>query len=499
MQEYDVIIIGAGLGGLTAGAKLAKSGKKILLVEQHNKLGGCATTFSRKVDGKKVVFEVGLHLIDGLDSEFDPKKTVFQDLGVYSNVDFVRASEFYRFINSRVDVTVPFNPNNAIAALLEVFPNEKRAIETFYHDIKEIFGFLVEGNLEKLASVSQMTLGNYLDNLTSNEDLKLTLAANLGYYHDNPYTLSLIFFSAPQNSYFIGGGHYIKGGSQVLSDYLGKVITDNRGTIIRKHLVTEIITKEDTAIGVKYVPTKLKNLKESEEHTVFAKIILANTAIPNIVNHLVPSLHNTKYQREVNSLEPACSILTVFLAFSRSPATLGNKAYSTFISPKNLTTLKELRPSEKSDDFQKKGFVFADYSLIDSQLNEEGVFTGTLGCIDYLDHWDNLKDVDYNAKKKHVSKIFIERLNTVIPGIKNIITFCEVATPKTLLRYTLNPAGTAYGFAQIPDQVGPRRTKIRKPPIKNLYCASAWTRSGGFSGVILAGYSCALKILKDSR
>ena len=62
-MQYDIIIIGAGLGGLTAGAKLAKEGKKILLIEQHDRPGGCATTFKRK----DLVFEVGLHEMDGLD------------------------------------------------------------------------------------------------------------------------------------------------------------------------------------------------------------------------------------------------------------------------------------------------------------------------------------------------------------------------------------------------------------------------------------------------
>jgi all-trans-retinol 13,14-reductase len=63
MQNYDVIIIGGGLGGLTAGAKLAKEGNKVLLLEQHYIPGGCATVFKRK----DFIMEVGLHEMDGLD------------------------------------------------------------------------------------------------------------------------------------------------------------------------------------------------------------------------------------------------------------------------------------------------------------------------------------------------------------------------------------------------------------------------------------------------
>ncbi|UCE13846.1 MAG: NAD(P)/FAD-dependent oxidoreductase [Candidatus Heimdallarchaeota archaeon] len=495
MQEYDVIIIGAGLGGLTAGAKLAKEGKTVLLVEQHHKVGGCATTFSRKIAEKKVVFEIGLHEMDGLAYEFDPKKRVFQDLGVHDNVSFARVPEFYRFTNGRVDVTVPDDISTAIRVISDAFPDEKEAIESFFYGIREIFGFLVEGNLEKLASVSQMSVGEYLDNLTTNEDLKFTLTGNLGYYHDDPYTLSIIFFAAAQNSYFSGGGHFIQGGSQTLSDYLAKVITDNGGTIVLRHLVTRIITEDGTAIGVIYVPKRHMD----QQLTAKGKIILVNAALPNVINNLVPSLSDSTYQQTVNSFKIACSILSVYLAFSKPPSTLvPQHVYSTFILPENLSSLKDLYSQERSNDFSKKGFVFVDYSMIDSRLNEEDIYTGALCCVDYIDHWAALTSYEYSTKKESVAQTLIQRLNQIIPGIQDIISYSEVATPKTIVRYTQNPAGTAYGFAQTPDQIGPMRTSIRKPPIKNLYCASAWTGSGGFSGAIMAGYSGALKILKDN-
>ena len=84
-MNYDVIIIGAGLGGLTAGAKLARTGKKVLLVEQHNIPGGCATTFKRK----DFTVEVGLHEMDGLD-EIDVKRDIFEDLDIFNNVKLIR-------------------------------------------------------------------------------------------------------------------------------------------------------------------------------------------------------------------------------------------------------------------------------------------------------------------------------------------------------------------------------------------------------------------------
>ncbi|MFX0208926.1 MAG: phytoene desaturase family protein [Candidatus Hodarchaeota archaeon] len=491
-EKYDIIIIGGGLGGLTAGAKLAKEGNKILVIEQHSKVGGCATIFHRKVKGKTITLEVGLHMMNGLDREDDFKRDLFRELGVFDNVEFIKVPEFYRFTNGRYDVVVPQDIEKAISSLSEAFPKEINAIETFFNDISHISSAVGSENMPELLKFSTLSVGEYFDNLTKNEDLKMVLTANLGYYHDDPYGLSIIFFSVPQDSFFTGGGHFIKGGSQVLSDYLGTIITKNGGDIILNHLVTEIITEDDTAIGVKYIHKKREDLPELLS---FAKIIIANAAMPNVVNKLLgEKLKNSEYAHKVNSFKISCSLYTVYLAFSQPPSTIGNKCFSTFIYDENIKTLKAAYNLEQTADYSKKGFVFTDYSIFDSQL--EG-YIGALCGIDHLEHWDQLSATDYNNKKQELKDTLINRLDKVIPGIKDIIIYSEVATPKTIVRYTQNPQGTVYGFAQTPTQIGPLKSDIKKPPIKNLYYASAWVGSGGFSGAIYSGYSCALKVLKD--
>jgi phytoene dehydrogenase-like protein len=92
-MRYDVIVIGAGLGGLTAGAKLAREGMKVLVIEQHSRPGGCATTFRRG----EYTLEVGLHEMDGPGSR-DVKNRIFGELEVTGNVEFIPVPEFYRFI-----------------------------------------------------------------------------------------------------------------------------------------------------------------------------------------------------------------------------------------------------------------------------------------------------------------------------------------------------------------------------------------------------------------
>ena len=104
-MHYDVIIIGSGLGGLTAGAKLVKEGKSVLVLEQHDRPGGCATTFKRR----DFTMEVGLHEMDGLHPR-DIKKRIFDDIGLGERVTFLPVPEFYRFINERYELVIPHDP-----------------------------------------------------------------------------------------------------------------------------------------------------------------------------------------------------------------------------------------------------------------------------------------------------------------------------------------------------------------------------------------------------
>ena len=479
-MNYDIIIIGSGLGGLTAGAKLAKSGKKILLIEQHSIPGGCATTFKRK----DFVFEVGLHEMDGLDKR-DMKTKIFRDLGVFDNVEFLKVPEFYHFTNNRYKITIPHEPEKAIEVLIANFPNEEKGINLYFEQILN-----AKEKAKELRDKPEMSVGEFLDSIINNEDLKLVLLGNLGYFHDDPYSLSLNYYSVAQGSYYRGGGNFIKGGSQKLSDYLANFITKNGGEVIFKHLVTEIITENNKAIGVKYKSSK----KESSEiNTAFADEIIANAAIPNVANLLLPKKYGEELQQNYKKHEIGASLLTIYFGFKTPVKNLGNKYYSTFVYDDSVKTQSDIKENNRSN-FNKRSFTFVDYSQVDSELCSKDKSVGVICCIDYFSDWNQLSKEEYKAKKEEVAKIFISRLEQLIPGIENQIEYYELGTSKTVASYTLNPEGAVYGFAQTPERV--RLDKIKS--IDNLHFASAWTKiGGGFSGAIFSGYLCAFDILRN--
>ena len=112
-----------------------------------------------------------------------------------------------------------------------------------------------------------------------------------------------------------------------------------------------------------------------------------------------------------------------------------------------------------------------------------------------MDDWKNLSKEAYRVKKQLAGEQLTERLEQLIPGCRKHIAHMEVGTAKTVHRYTHNPGGAVYGFAQVPDR--PARTSLAA--IKNLHVASAWGKSGGgFSGALFSGYMTALDLLRRS-
>lgn len=476
-MKYDAVIIGAGLGGLIAGAKLSKSGKKVLLVEQHSIPGGCATTFKRK----DFWFEVGLHEMDGLHPR-DMKTKIFRDLDVFNNVEFLRVPEFYKFLHKDFNIVIPHDPEEAKAVLLKNFPDEESAIDAYFYQILNIKQIKKEN-----ADKEESNIGDFLDSITQNEVLKLALLGNLGYFHDDPYTLSLSYYSEAQNAYYSGGGNFIKGGSQKLSDYLAGFIKTNGGEVVYNHIVTEIIVDDKIAVGIKY---KKKNSDELIE--VYGENIIANASIPQLAEKLLPKEQAEVIESDINKREVGASLLTIYLGFNKMLKDIGNTNYSTFIYDNSIEKIADILPNNKTD-FSERSFTFVDYGQVDDSLAPAGKSTGVVCCIDYITDWNQLSKEDYKAKKEEVAQNYINRLESILPGFKDAVEYYEVGTSKTVERYTLNPKGAVYGFSQTPERAGFDPIK----QIENLYYASAWTQiGGGFTGAIFNGYLTAFGILR---
>jgi len=357
-MKYDVIIIGGGLGGLTAGAKLARSGKKVMLIEQHDRPGGCATTFDRK----EFTIEVGLHEMDGLHSS-DMKRKIFNDLGIFERVSFLELPEFYRFINTRYDIVIPHDAEEAKIVLVKNFPKEEEGINTYFYHLLNARKIIAgsHGSIDK-------SVGQFLDEIIEDDDLKLVLLGNLGYFHDDPYTLSYYYYLHAQGSYFNGRANFIKGGSQQLSNALSKIITDNGGEVNLNSLATKILFDNNLPVGVKYKQGRGNKSILSED---YAGEIIVNSALPNMIRDMVPGSLAARLEKSIGPLDIAASLLTVYYGFNRPLKDIGNRYYSTFIFDDSVKCQSDIVINNHSD-FDTRSLTFVDYSQIDSALAPEG-------------------------------------------------------------------------------------------------------------------------------
>ncbi len=139
LPAYDVIVVGSGMAGLMAGTRLAKAGKKVLMLEKHNLTGGYATSFVRG----RYEFEVSLHEAcefgDGKDGRgYGAVRKMFDDLGV--ELDWVMVPDAYRVIltDLGVDFTMPFGIENAIQAIEKMEPGNGKKVRNYFKLFEEI-------------------------------------------------------------------------------------------------------------------------------------------------------------------------------------------------------------------------------------------------------------------------------------------------------------------------------------------------------------------------
>jgi len=485
----SITIIGAGLGGLTSGALLAKAGYKVTVLEQHTIVGGCATVFTRG----KFRCEVGLHELDNVYN--DPiKKEIFETLGIYDHIEFVPTREFFRIKTDLIDFTMPHDKNEAIEKLVFKYPKERLAIEHYFNLIGNVSNdFMKVQNIKwwqylvfpfvfkTIAQYKNRSVKDVMDQLFVSEELKLILNANVGYYHDKIGDFSFLFHSIAQNSYYSGGSWYIKGGSQNLSDYLASIIKENGGEIVTKAEVIEIKHNNKNATSVVYT---------HKQETIELK---SDMVISNVSPQSTYALSKVPYSEKK---KVASSYFVIYIGFNQNLKKMyGEKSYSQFYFTANTLDEYDLNLTQ---DITKRGFVFVDYSQIDAGLCSEDKSYGAICTSDFLADWENLSEEEYKNKKQKVLQSYLKTLEKEYPNIREHISFAEVGTPKTIKRYIRTQNGTPSGFAPTASQFF-RIPHIKSNQLNNLYFTGAWIFGGGFTSAIISGKMCAEMFAEDVR
>src|ERR1700761_287314 len=257
MADGDVVVIGAGLGGLTAGAILARAGRKVLIIERSNSVGGAASSYK----SGDLFVEGSLHETSDPHDPRDPKHDPLTRAGVIDAVKWVPSGALYEVRGGPLGLpfVMPDHFTQAQRVLTERFPEAADGIAQLLGDMERIAGSVsalsrsagqaksarqnVNALLKLVPSLGdwRLSLSEKLDRVFGdNEAVKCALAANLSYFHDDPGTLWWIFFAMAQGSYLQSGGRYVQGGSQRLSSALARSVRNAGGEVLVRRIVSHV-------------------------------------------------------------------------------------------------------------------------------------------------------------------------------------------------------------------------------------------------------------------
>jgi all-trans-retinol 13,14-reductase len=506
-DEFDAIIIGSGLGGLSCGAAFARQGFKVLVLEQHDKPGGYATSFKRPGGFE---FDVSLHST-GV-GERNGVHNLIPGFPEITSVDFVPHPTLYRAIFPGHDIRVPNrNLPEYVTYLKKSFPAEADQIAALFQEMGQLtdeLGRLSASNgkvdysrfpidFPIVYRYSGSTWGQIVDAKLRDPKLKGIVSALWGYYGLPPSKLASIYYAAPTYSYLTGGGFYPKGRSQTISNAFVDFIQKRGGHVLLNTRASQILVKDGAAYGV----------GAADGHQYTARVVVSNANAYDTFHGLIASTpaddRVKEYLAKIDAYRISLSSFQVFLGLKRDLVREVGITDSEIFFNTGYDHEAAYEGMLKTD-LSNPGYGVTLYDNLFPGYSPKGKNTVNLLVLQGYDHWkpfaaDYVKGnkAAYRAEKERIADLLIAKAEkTLMPGLSNAIEVKEIGTPLTNARYTSNYRGAIYGFDQTLDNSNPRRLP-HNTPIKNLYLSGAWTQPGhGYGAVIPSGLQCFGEIIK---
>ena len=487
-DTYDVIIVGSGVGGLTAGLALQtlKPNLKTLILEQHYAPGGYISGFKRN----GYYFDSGA---EGL--VFAGENQIFKKAldGLGLNLNLLSIDPVEVLYYSDKTITMHANVDKYVLELKEKFPENVQEIDRFFDILKKInqdYNSIVKSNLNPnfkellkiglksptMRKYAMMSFKDFLDKFITNKQLKDILSIYclwLGVPSDSISAVSagLIFY------YPIFNGHYYpKGGMFAFAQKLAESFVEKGGEIQYRKKVTQILTKRRKAIGVELVDGSKFN----------AKWIISNADLKRTVfDYVGMKKFPNRYLIKVAKKNQSVSGFSVFLGLDEKLE--GYPSHMTY----NLEPDKYIRDI-LSGKYDPKEVMIRIPSEIDHDLNENGkssVILLSFAPYEWENKWNSSDRESYMKTKESYANKLIKLAENVIPGLSEHVEVKFISTPLTFERYSLNTQGAWYG---------PRKgsAKIsKKTPIKRLFLAGANIAGAGVPSNFFSGIDTAEHIM----
>ncbi len=508
-KNYDIIVIGAGCGGLTAAVCAAKQGKKVLLVERHNLPGGFNTSFVRG----RFEFEVSLNQLCEFSDEAGSGETrrVFDEIGISNKIKWIKIPSAYRVISKSrsgdiIDVTLPSGIENYINAMEEYVPGSKEPLTKVFQLAEEINNALNHlSELEKQPSYREIRnifkkYGNFVRTApySVNEVLSVLnlplktrdiFEAHWLQFGVDCDRLSFTHYALYMYNLLKYGTVIPASRSHSLSMAIASELEDSGGEILYNSHVSRIKFKNGKPVGI--------ILKNGE--TISSNHIICNCSPTTVYGKMIKSSDiPVSAIKRTNARTYGARGACVYIGLNRSASELGIKDYCVYIN----------EASDSVEQFESMKNIETNNNVTAYCLNIVNPTCSpkdtTILCLEtiYTDNcWANIPPEEYfNEKDMLAARLISSYENATGIIIHNSIEEIEIATPVTFARFTNSPQGVIYGYLGSEwDGLLPRLMNEQTDnDIKGLRFCGGWgTQLCGTHSAVVSGRNTAYATLND--
>jgi all-trans-retinol 13,14-reductase len=488
---YDAVVIGAGLGGLSTAAFLATNGRRTLVLEQNQVVGGCSQVFRRQ--GNRYEFDVGVHYI----GDCAPGGTVdrlMHGLGLQERIEFAELDPdgFSTITLPGVSFRVPRGWQAYEDRLAATFPDEedgvRRCVSTLRTVAEEIRSGRPDGLRHAVTRAGRLRstlwwglrpLASLYDACGLSQEARTVIAGESGDYGTPPSKAPVALHAGFLDHYLKAGAYYPKGGGQVIAARLTEVIAAHGGTVRTKARVRRILLEDGRAVGVR--------LADGEE--IHSPVVVSNADIRRTYLELVGRDElPRRLRRKAEGFRMALPLFSLYLAIDldvrdRLPNSTSwiyphadiEAIYADAYAGRVPAEVPVFMTSGTLKDPDGHHTAPPGHSTLElmtiapADHGTWGVGEGPVAGERYS------RGPAYLAVKEKLAEAVLDTASLVIPDLREHIVYRDASTPITQERFTLSTGGACYGLEMTLDQLGPFRPDVTTS-IPGLYLTGASTR-----------------------